>query len=327
MKLCSKTVFVALMVICSAVLPISALAASQSDNPQDDFLPFWKEPNLQSSSYIKGPVKEMKEEMAPFTMGFSMTGIEWKEEAKRLSSIERFHENGICIEHESYDFITGQLEEKTVVTLDSIPRSKEENVYGAQGQLLKKIELVFGSDGYLSEEVVTDSNGTLLERWIYTRGGTQNEINVFNGAGILITRQVIYPDRKQVDDYEYDELGNLESKAVSTDTGLTTETLFYDKTLKFVGRTVSTYEEPGKILTNDRYDENNVLVEKNRYVYEGVDAYGNWLKRTLYFEIMADLDEEGGDDFPLDMSEMPSMAEYHTFTYHTQTGVDCFILY
>lgn len=318
-----RRVGMALGLIVSASSVLSLSAAAIGEFPQGGYNVYWKEPNLQTAKYIKGPVKEMKEENAYFEMSISLSGIEWKEGAKRVASIERFNSNGICVEWESYDILTGALEEKTIVAVDSIPRSKEENVYDAQQQVIQRVEYSFDSDGYLSEEIVSDPAGKILERWVFTRGARQNEIEVFNGSGTLILKQLIFLDRSQVEVYDYDESGNLESKAVSTDTGLTTETIFYDKNEKFTGRSVSVFVEPGKILTSESYDENNSLINSMKYVYEGEDAYGNWLKRTL-FNVMS---TGAGEDLPIDLSEMPSMAEYRTFTYHEQTRVEHFSLY
>jgi len=282
---------------------------------------------------LTGPVRAVRTEEAMFA---GRRG-HCSQDPRRLVKLTTYDPQGNLLEYTDYN-LDGSIHSRVSFRRDQDGNQLEEAYYDGKGHLYRKRFFRPGSDSRLIREESYSPEGSLVARTLpgYADTGALNQLDTYDGAGILIRSKVFDTAGNLTEDnhYEngtlsvrsvgsYDSYGNkLEESHYRADGSLLSNNLMnpaksiysYDSNgrlsqeiLYAADGSVSwrinyAYDSKGNLSEQWQYRLGGFLTSHRTYAY-GYDSAGNWDKQTIAEEFS-------------DTCSNPMEVVYRTITYY-----------
>ena len=169
-----------------------------------------------------------------------------------------------------------------------------------------------------------DTNGNLVENFVWDDDlKISHSVMTYSDTDKLMQKEELSPDGKQnkVESYRYDSEDNLQQKTVSEfEDGKLTVSTIYNSDDKLTSKSLSFYNDAGKLEKIERYNSQDVLEEYYTYEYNengqtvkysAYNADGSLLKYTIF-----EYNENGKLAFERFYDRDDNSDGYYAFTYH-----------
>lgn len=173
---------------------------------------------------------------------------------------------------------------KIVYQYDSSLNTVATIYYNGKEELIWKTEFTYNADGTKKDESEFDKNGKLIGRTIYKYSDKKTDESYYDANGKLLEKTITKYDASRIAEIiTYTGDGSLEERNVYhyNDLGKIINIENYNDKNEYTGKKAWRYDEKGAVIEEQYFNRSNVVIQRDVYSYKN-DINGNPTRISSY---------------------------------------------